>query len=297
MNYQSIGSGGGIKQITARTVDFGASDMPLSAEELEKNGLVQWPMVMGGVVAVVNLPGVEPGQIRLTGPLLADIYLGRIKRWNDAPIAQLNGGVKLPSTEISVVRRSDGSGTTFLFAHYLAAVSPEWKSKVGVNTALEWPTGVGGKGNEGVANFVKQIVGSIGYVEYAYAKQNKLAHTQLQNAAGQFASPTGASFQAAAAGADWRGTPGMGVVLTNQPGAEAWPITGATFILMHKKQEKTEVARAALRFFDWAFDMGDAMASELDYVPMPQPVVEQVRATWTRSIVGADGKSLLSTSQ
>ena len=292
MNYQSIGSGGGIKQITAKTVDFGASDMPLSAEELEKYGLVQWPMVMGGVVAVVNLPGVEPGQLKLTGPLLADIYLGKVKKWNDAPIAQLNGGVKLPATEISVVRRSDGSGTTFLFAHYLAAVSPEWKSKVGVNTALEWPTGVGGKGNEGVANFVKQIVGSIGYVEYAYAKQNKLAHTQLQNAAGQSVSPTAAAFQAAAAGADWKSTPGMAVVLTNQPGAEAWPITGATFILMHKKQEKIDVARAALRFFDWAFVNGETMAMELDYVPMPRAVADQVRATWAREIAGADGKPL-----
>ena len=292
VNYQSIGSGGGIKQIIARTVDFGASDMPLTAAELEKNGLAQWPMVIGGVVLAVNLPGIEPGRLKLTGPLVADIYLGKITKWNDAPIAELNAGLKLPATEISAVRRSDGSGTTFLFAHYLAAVSPEWKAKIGVNTALEWPTGIGGKGNEGVANFVKQIVGSIGYVESAYAKQNTLTVAQLRNRDGRFVAPTGAGFQAAAAAADWAATPGMAVVLTDQPGAESWPIAGASFVLMHRRQQKPDVARSALGFFDWAFTSGEAMATELDYVPMPSAAADQVRASWAREIAGVDGKPL-----
>jgi phosphate transport system substrate-binding protein len=290
LNYQSIGSGGGIRQITAKTVDFGASDAPLKAEQLDKDGLVQFPTVMGGVVPVVNVQGIEARELKLTGPVVADIYLGRITRWNDPAIAQLNPGVKLPDRAITVVHRSDGSGTTFIFVNYLSKVSPEWKEKVGEGTAVQWPVGVGGKGNEGVASYVQRINGAIGYVEYAYALQNKLAYGLMQNKAGEFVRPTAESFQAAAAGADWKGTPGFAVILTDQPGKTSWPITGATFILMHGKQPKPETAREVLKFFDWAYENGDALALELHYVPMPRPVKDLVRTTWREQIKGPDGQ-------
>src|SRR5688572_1536281 len=291
MNYQSIGSGGGIKQITAKTVDFGASDMPMKAEDLQKNGLVQFPAIMGGVVPVLKLEGVKPGDLKFTGPLLADIYLGKVTKWNDQAIARLNPGVKLPGDNITVVHRSDGSGTTFLWTNYLSKVSPEFKSAVGEGTSVKWPAGVGGKGNEGVASYVQKINGSIGYVEYAYAKQNKLSHGQMQNQAGQFVEPDDETFKAAAAGADWNSTPGMGVVLTNQPGAQSWPVTGASFILVHAKQEKPENGKEVLKFFEWSFKNGAAMAGELDYVPMPEPVVKQIQAAW-KGVTDASGKAL-----
>jgi phosphate transport system substrate-binding protein len=290
LNYQSIGSGGGIKQIKAKTVDFGASDMPLEPKELNESGLIQWPMVMGGVVPVVNVPGIGPGQLKLTGPLLADIYLGKVAKWNDPAIVKLNPGVKLPDKAISVVHRSDGSGTTFIFTHYLSQVSPEWKQKVGENTSVSFPTGVGGKGNEGVASYAGRIPGAIGYVEYAYALQNKLAYTLLQNQAGQFVKPSSESFQAAAANADWAKAPGFYLLLTNQPGAQSWPITGATFILFYKQQAKPETAREVLKFFSWAYQSGDPMADQLDYVPIPDKVVQQVEKAWASEIKGADGK-------
>ena len=292
LNYQSIGSGGGIKQITAKTVAFGASDAPMKAEDLDKNGLVQFPAIMGGVVPVYNVKGVKPGDIKITGPLLAEIYLGKVKTWNDPAIGKLNPGVALPNQAISVVHRSDGSGTTFLFVNYLSKVSPEWKSTVGEGTAVKWPTGVGGKGNEGVANYVARIDGAIGYVEYAYAKQNKLSHAQMMNKDGAMVQPTDASFKAAAAGADWNSVPGMGVVLTDQPGKASWPITGASFILIHKLQEKPEIGREVLKFFDWSFKNGAKMADELDYVPMPDPVVNQIKAVWKAQIKDASGKSM-----
>jgi len=290
LNYQSIGSGGGIKQITAKTVAFGASDAPLKGEDLDKHGLVQFPAIMGGVVPVYNLKGVKAGDIKVTGPLLAEMYLGKIKSWNDPAIAKLNPGVKLPAQAISVVHRSDGSGTTFLFVNYLSKVSPEWKATVGVGTSVKWPTGVGGKGNEGVANYVGRIDGAIGYVEYAYAKQNKLSHAQMMNKDGAVVSPTDDAFKAAAAGADWSSVPGMGVILTDQPGKASWPITGASFILIHKTQEKPEVAREVLKFFDWSFQNGAKMASELDYVPMPDPVVMQIKSVWKSQIKDGAGK-------
>jgi phosphate transport system substrate-binding protein len=291
MNYQSIGSGGGIKQITARTVDFGASDMPMKAEDLQKNGLVQFPAIIGGDVPVYKLEGVKPGELKFTGPLLADIYLGKITKWNDPAIARLNPGAKLAADSITVVHRSDGSGTTFIWTNYLSKVSPEFKTTVGEGTSVKWPTGVGGKGNEGVASYVQKINGSIGYVEYAYAKQNKLAHGQVQNKAGKFVQPNDAAFKAAAAGADWKSVPGMGVILTDQPGDESWPITGASFILMHAKQEKPDTAREVLKFFEWAFKNGQAMADELDYVPMPEPVVKQIQAGW-KGVTDPAGKAL-----
>jgi len=291
MNYQSIGSGGGIKQITAKTVDFGASDKPLSPADLEKSGLMQFPAIMGGVVPVVNVAGISPGDLRFSRKLLADIFLGKIKKWNDPAIAALNSSAKLPNQAISVVHRSDGSGTTFLFTNYMSKISPEWKEKVGAATAVKWPTGVGGKGNEGVANYVKQIRGSIGYVEYAYAKQSKLNYGLLENRDGKFVAPTDDSFKAAAAGADWAGTPGMNVILTDQPGADSWPITGASFILMHKKQAKPENAREVLKFFNWAFENGDTMAAELDYVPMPKAVVKLIQTAW-HDIKDTSGKSV-----
>jgi phosphate transport system substrate-binding protein len=294
LNYQSIGSGGGIKQIRAKTVDFGASDAPLKPEELEKDGLVQFPMVMGGVVPVVNVEGVKPGQLRLTGPLLADIYLGKVGKWNDARIAALNKDLKLPDQAITVVHRSDGSGTTFIFTNYLSKLSAEWKEKVGNATSVSWPapTSTGGKGNEGVASFVQRIKGSIGYVEYAYAKQNKMSHAQLQNREGAFVQPDDASFQAAAASADWKAAPGFYEILTDEPGKGSWPITGATFILMHKVQVNADRAREALRFFDWAYADGDKMALDLDYVPMPDAVVKLVHETWRAQIKDASGTSL-----
>ena len=293
LNYQSIGSGGGIKQITARTVDFGASDMPLKPEELDKSGLMQFPTVIGGDVPVVNVKGIAAGQLKLTGELLADIYLGKVTKWNDAAIARLNPGVPLPASAISVVHRSDGSGTTFIWTNYLAKVSAEWKSKVGEGTAVNWPTGVGGKGNEGVASYVQRIAGSIGYVEYAYAKQNRMAYTLVQNRDKEFSAPNAKSFQAAAAGADWKSAPGMYLVLTDAPGKGAWPIAGATFILMHKAQEKPANAKEVLKFFDWAYAKGDEMAESLDYVPMPDKVVKLIKSSWKSEIKDASGKPVV----
>ena len=284
LNYQSIGSGGGIKQIQAKTVTFGASDMPLKKEDLDKDGLVQFPMVMGGVVAVVNIDGIKSGELVLDGPTLAKIYLGEVKTWDDPAIKKLNANAKLPSQPIVVVHRSDGSGTSFLFTDYLSKVSADWKSKVGANTAVEWPTGLGAKGNEGVANNVAQTKGSVGYVEYAYAKQNKLAHTQLVNKDGKPVEPTAAAFSAAAASADWQGTPGFAVLLTDEPGAASWPITGATFILMHKEPQDKANSAEALKFFDWAYSKGGKMAEELDYIPMPAKVVESVKKVWASDI-------------
>jgi phosphate transport system substrate-binding protein len=289
LNYQSIGSGGGIKQISQKTVDFGASDMPLPVEKLNEIGLMQFPMVMGGVVPVLNVPGITAGQLKLTGPVLADIYLGKITKWNDAALAKLNPGVHLPDMKITPVERSDGSGTTFIFTHYLSQVSPEWKQKVGNNTSVSWPAGVGGKGNEGVASYVQRIKGGIGYVEYAYALQNKMAYALMQNAAGKFVQPNSGTFQAAAANADWAHAPGFNLLLTNQPGAESWPITGATFILVYKQQQKPETAREVLKFFDWAYHQGAAMAKQLDYVPMPANVVKLVETKWKTDIKGANG--------
>jgi len=292
MNYQSIGSGGGIKQITARTVDFGASDAPLTVEKLNEIGLIQFPMVMGGVVPVINIAGIKTGELKLSGPVLADIYLGKIKEWNDPAIVKLNPGLKLPQEKITVVARSDGSGTTFIFTHYLAKLSPEFKEKVGNNTSVSWPTGVGGKGNEGVASYVQRLKGSIGYVEYAYALQNKMAYAQLQNKAGKFVKPDSETFQAAAAGADWAGTPGFNLMLTDQTGENSWPITGATFILVYKKQEKPEVGKEVLKFFDWAYRHGGKLAEQLDYVPMPTGVVKLVEETWKKEIKDTGGKAV-----
>ena len=289
MNYQSIGSGGGIKQIQAKTVDFGASDMPLTKEQLDKDGLVQFPAIVGGVVMVVNIEGIKPGEMKLTGQVTADIFLGKIKTWNDPAIAALNAGLKLPADPITVVRRSDGSGTTFLFTEYLSKVSPEWKTKVGAGTAVAWPEGVGGKGNEGVSAYVLRIKGSIGYVEYAYAKKNKMSHTALKNKDGNFIQPDDATFQAATANADWANAPGMFLVLTEQPGKDSYPISGASFILMHKSQDKPEKAAAALKFFDWAFKNGAKSASEMDYVPMPDKTVKLIRDMWKSEIKAAAG--------
>jgi len=292
LNYQSIGSGGGIKQIQAKTVTFGASDMPLKGEQLEKHGLVQFPTVMGGVVPVVNIEGIKSGDVVLDGPTLAKIFLGEVKTWNDPAIAKLNPNAKLPSQAIVVVHRSDGSGTTFLFTDYLSKVSADWKSKVGANTAVEWPVGLGAKGNEGVANNVTQTKGSIGYVEYAYAKQNKMTSLNMMNKDGKAVAPTAEAFKAAAASADWGGTPGFGVILTNQAGPTSWPLAGATFILMHKQPKDTAAAAEALKFFAWAYAKGDKMAEELDYVPMPDTVVGAIQKAWTQQIKDASGKPL-----
>jgi len=292
MNYQSIGSGGGIKQITAKTVDFGASDMPMKPVDLDKNGLLQFPAIMGGVVPVYNIKGVDSGAIILTGQQLADIYLGKIKKWNDPAIAANNKGVSLPDQAISVVHRSDGSGTTFIFVNYLSKVSAEWKSTVGEGTSVKWPAGVGGKGNEGVANYVGRIDGAIGYVEYAYAKQNKLAVAKMVNRGGAAVLPNDESFKGAAAGADWAKTPGMYLILTDQPGKLSWPMTGASFILMHKVQAKPENAKEVLKFFEWSYKNGDRMASELDYVPMPDGVVRLIQSTWKSSIKDESGKTV-----
>ena len=288
LNYQAIGSGGGIKQIEASTVAFGASDKPLKPDDLEKNGLAQFPTVVGGVVPVANLPGVTPGGLKLTGPVLADIYLGKVAKWSDPEIAALNAGSKLPNLPITVVHRSDGSGTSFLFTSYLSAVAPQW-AKVGASDSVAWPVGLGGKGNDGVAAFVKQTPGAIGYVEYAYAKQNGMTFALLQNASGAFVSPTAANFAAAAAGADWSQAPGFYLLLLNQAGANAWPITGATFILMHRHQTDPNAARTVLGFFDAAYKTGDAQAQALDYVPLPEAVKALVRQSWA-GIVGPNGK-------
>ncbi|MGE5513073.1 MAG: phosphate ABC transporter substrate-binding protein PstS [Bacteroidota bacterium] len=294
LNYQSIGSGGGIKQIQAKTVTFGASDMPLKAAQLEKDGLVQFPMVMGGVVLAVNLEGVGPGQLVLDGPTVARIYLGEVKTWDDPALKKLNPNLKLPSQAIAPVYRSDGSGTTFVFTDWLSKTTPEFKAKVGSNTSVQWPVGIGAKGNEGVANNVTQTKGSIGYVEYAYAKQNKLAHTNMVNKDGKTVAPNAESFQAAAANAAWDSAPGFGVILTDQPGAGSWPITSATFILMHKKAADAAASAQALKFFRWAYAKGDSMASDLDYVAMPDKVVNMVEKAWSE-IVGADGKPIAAT--
>ncbi|WP_370261030.1 phosphate ABC transporter substrate-binding protein PstS [Limnobacter sp.] len=290
VNYQSIGSGGGIKQITAKTVDFGASDAPLKPADLAEKGLMQFPTVIGGVVPVVNLQGIAPGQMKLTGEVLANIYLGKITKWNDKAIADLNPGVTLPNQDIGVIRRADGSGTTFIFTNYLSKVSSDWKDTVGEGTAVKWPVGLGGKGNEGVSAFVQRLPGSIGYVEYAYAKQNKLIHTQLQNADGAFVQPNEDTFKAAAAGADWTKND-FYEILTNQPGKQAWPITGATFILFHKQQANAEKATDVLSFFKWAYAKGDKMASDLDYVPLPDATVKLIENAW-KGVKTADGKAV-----
>ena len=292
LNYQSIGSGAGIKQIQAKTVTFGATDAPLKGDQLEKDGLVQFPMVMGGVVPVINLEGIKPGELVIDGPTFARIYLGEVKTWDAPEIKKLNPNAKLPSMAIAPVYRSDGSGTTFLFTDYLAKVSEPFKTKVGSATSVKWPIGIGGKGNEGVAATVGQTRGGIGYVEFAYAKVNKMTHMTMINRNGKTVSPELASFQAAAANADWSSVPGFGVILTNQAGDAAWPITGATFILMHKKAEKPAEAAAALKFFKWALEKGDKMAAELDYVPMPDAVVKKIEAAFPQ-IVGPDGKALV----
>ncbi len=289
VNYQSIGSGGGIKQITAKTVDFGASDMPLKPEDLEKNGMMQFPTVIGGVVPVVNIPGIKPGELKFTGQLLADIYLGKITKWNDKAIAELNPKSALPATDIAVVRRADGSGTTFIWTNYLSKVSPEWKQKVGDGTAVQWPTGMGGKGNEGVAAFVQRIPASIGYVEYAYVKQNKMTYGVVQNSAGNFIAPDDLTFKAAAAGADWNKS-AFYEILTNQPGKEAYPITGATFILMHRVQDKPEQGAEVLKFFEWSYKNGGKMADDLDYVALPESLINLIHKAWTNSVKDASGK-------
>ena len=290
LNYQAIGSGGGIKQIKAKTVDFGASDKPLKLDDLNASGLYQFPTVMGGIVPDLNVPGLKPGQLHLTGPVLADIFLGKITKWNDPAIAKLNHGVPLPGLSITVVHRSDGSGTSFLFTSYLSMVSPEWSSKVGASDSVQWPTGLGGKGNDGVAAFVKQTIGAIGYVEYAYAKQNNATYALVQNAAGKYPAPVAADFAAAAAGADWTKAPGNYLLLLNQPGASSWPITGATFILVYKKQDNAASGREVLSFFDWAYKNGDAMAAGLDYVPLPPSVKALIRKQWIDNVKGPDGK-------
>jgi phosphate transport system substrate-binding protein len=285
VNYQSVGSGAGIKQIKAKTVDFGASDAPLKDADLAADGLLQFPTVIGGVVPVVNIKGVAAGQLKLTGQVLGDIYLGKITKWNDPAITALNAGVALPDAEIAVVRRADGSGTSFIFTNYLSKVNADWKTKVGEGTAVNWPTGAGGKGNEGVSSYVQRLPNSIGYVEYAYAKQNKMASVQLKNKDGHFVNPDDVNFKAAAAGAEWNKS--FYQILTEQPGKEAWPLTGATFILMHKSQAKPDQAAAALKFFDWAYGNGDKLATDLDYVPMPEAVKALVRKQFAEIKDGA----------
>jgi len=292
LNYQSIGSGGGIRQIKAKTVDFGASDMPLKAEELEKEGLMQFPAIIGGVVPVFNLEGVQPGQLKLTADVVANIHLGKITKWNDPAITALNAGVNLPATNITVVHRADGSGTTFLWTDFLSKTNAAFKATVGSGTAVKWPTGVGGKGNEGVAANVQRVKGAFGYVEYAYAKKNSIAYALLKNRDGEFVAPSEEAFKAAAAGADWAGTPGMGVVLTNQPGKNAWPATGASFILMHKQQPDALTGRAVLKFFDWAYKNGGQMASDLAYVAMPAATVKLVQDAWKAELKDPSGKAI-----
>jgi phosphate transport system substrate-binding protein len=292
VNYQSIGSGGGIKQITAKTVDFGASDKPLTLDALDKDGLMQFPTVIGGVVPVVNVEGVAAGKLKLDGNTLANIFLGKITKWNDPAVAALNKGLNLPDQNITVVHRSDGSGTTFIFTNYLSKASADWKSIVGEGTAVSWKAGTGGKGNEGVASYVQRIKNSIGYVEYAYALQNKMAYVQLKNLDGQFVEPNDVSFKAAAANAKWEKAPGFYEILTNEPGKDSWPISGATFILMHKMQENPATAREVLKFFDWAFSKGNKLASDLDYVPLPENVQNLIRKAWKNQIRDASGSAL-----
>jgi phosphate transport system substrate-binding protein len=288
INYQSVGSGAGIRQIKAKTVDFGASDMPLKDEDLAKDGMLQFPTVIGGVVPVVNIKGIAPGQIRLTGQALGDIYLG--KKWNDPALVALNPGVPLPAADIAVVRRADGSGTSFIFTNYLSKVNAEWKEKVGEGTAVNWPTGAGGKGNEGVAAFVQRLPNSIGYVEYAYVKQNKMTYTLMRNKDGNFVPPSDTAFKAAAAGADWTKT--FYQITTDQPGKDAWPLTNPTYILMYKTQDKPVNATNTLKFFDWAFGNGDKMADDLDYVPLPDSVKDLVRKQWATQMKDGAGKAI-----
>jgi len=289
LNYQSIGSGGGIAQIKAKTVDFGASDAPLKKDELDQAGLIQFPMIVGGVVLAVNLEGIQSGKLKLTPALLADIFLAKISKWDDPAIKKVNPGLKLPKQDITVVHRADGSGTTWIFTNYLAKVSPEWNSQVGADKAVSWPTGVGGKGNEGVAGYVQRISGSIGYVEFAYALQNNMTYTLLQNQAGKFVSPTIETFQAAAANADWKNAPGFYLVLTGQPGEQSWPITGASFILIYKDQSSAAQAKALLKFFDWCYRYGAETAKKLHYVPIPMNVAEMVENGW-KNEVKSEGK-------
>src|SRR5579872_1508768 len=293
LNYQSIGSGGGIKQIKAKTVTFGASDMPLKPDELKSAGLVQFPMIIGGVVPVVNVKGVGPGQLTLDGPTLASIYLGEITTWNDARISKLNPKLSLPSTAIAPVYRSDGSGTNFLFTNYLSKVSPKFKESIGAQASVQWPVGIGAKGNEGVANMTTQTDGAIGYVEYAYAKQNKMSYALLTNKAGNAVAPSAESFQAAAATADWAGADSYYLILTDQAGAKSWPITGASFILVYKQPDDAAAVGEALKFFAWAYKDGAAMAAELDYVPLPAPLIAQVQKTWVTQVT-AGGKPVWS---
>ncbi len=292
MNYQSIGSGGGIKQIQAKTVDFGATDAPLTSDELAKNSLSQFPAVMGGLVAVINVNGVEPGKLKLTGETLANIFLGKITKWNDPKIVADNKDIKLPDDDITVVHRADGSGTTFIFTNYLSKVSADWKAKVGEGKAVQWPSGTGGKGNEGVASYVQRIKGSIGYVEFAYAKQNKMTYTQMKNHEGQFVQPDDGSFKAAAAYAQWDKNNGFYEILTDEPGKESWPITGATFILVQKMQDKPETGLEVLKFFDWAFVNGGKLAQDLDYVPLPEKLQQLIRASWKEQVKDASGKAI-----
>jgi phosphate transport system substrate-binding protein len=293
LNYQSIGSGGGIKQIRAKTVTFGASDMPLKPEDLKAAGLVQFPTVTGGDVPVINLQGIKPGELLLDGPTLAKIFLGEITRWDDPAIKKLNPKLQLPPQAIVVVHRSDGSGTTFIWTDYLSKVSPDWKSNVGASTAVEWPAGIGAKGNEGVANNVLQTRGAIGYVEYAYAKQNKMTFVDMINKDGKRVTPNAESFEAAAGNADWASAPGFYQILTDQPGAKSWPIAGATFILMHAAPDDPAAAGEALKFFRWAYEKGGEMAKSLDYIPLPPSVAALVEKSWADEIKGADGKPLL----
>jgi phosphate transport system substrate-binding protein len=292
LNYQSVGSGAGIKQIKAKTVDFGASDMPLKAAELDAEGLMQFPAIMGGVVTVVNVDGVAPGQLKLTGPIVADIYLGKITKWNAPEITAINPGVKLPDTDITVVHRADSSGTSFLFTDFLSKTSPEFQQKIGANTAVKWAVGVGGKGNEGVAANVQRIKGSIGYVEWAYAKKNKLSHTQLKNKDGQFLQPDDENFKAAASSAEWTKTPGFAVILTDAAGKNSWPITGVSYILMHKAQADATKGKEVVKFFDYAYKNGAPAAAELDYVPMPASVVKLVQDAWKANLKDASGKAI-----
>jgi phosphate transport system substrate-binding protein len=289
LNYQSIGSGGGMRQIKAKTVDFGASDQPMKVEELEKEGIVQFPAIIGGVVPVFNLDGIQAGQLKFTPELISAIHLGKISKWNDKAIAAVNPDVKLPELAITVVHRADGSGTTFLWTDYLSKANAEFKDKVGTGNAVKWPTGVGGKGNEGVAANVQRVKGAFGYVEYAYAKRNKIPYGQMKNRDGEFVMPDDETFKAAAASADWANTPGMGVLLTNQPGKQSWPATGASFILMHKTQADALTGRAVLKFFDWAYKNGGQMATELEYVPIPAPVVKQIQELWKASFKDSAG--------
>lgn len=290
LNYQSIGSGGGIKQITAKTVTFGASDMPLTPEDVAKNNFVQFPVINGSVVPLLNLPGIKPGEVTLDGPTIAQIFLGNITKWDDPAILKLNPGVKLPDTAVAVVHRSDGSGTTFIWTNYLSKVSPEWKSKVGENTAVEWPVGIGAKGSEGVSQNAAQTVGALGYVEYAYAKQNNLTYAKMINHAGKTVAPTMEAFQAAAAGADWTSAPDFHVIMTDAAGDKSWPVAGSTFILMQQVPTDPADSAAALKFFDWGYKNGKQMASDLDYVPMPDSVVALIEKTWKDKIKSSDGK-------